>query len=49
MRLRSGTGTTYGIGLKLEDTSPEVNAALDLIIPFLGNLNVIGRVKEVAA
>jgi Serine dehydrogenase proteinase len=44
-RVRMGS-TFFGIGLHMQDATPEVDAALGLISPFLGKTTVIGQVKE---
>jgi len=47
-RTRMGA-TFFGLGLHIQDATPEVDAALDLISSFLGKITVIGQVKELTS
>jgi hypothetical protein len=47
-RVRMGA-TFFGLGLHIQDATPEVETALDLISSFLGKVTVIGQVRELTS
>jgi len=39
-------GMNYGLGLTIEDTTPQIQSCIDNIVPFLDQLTIIGHILE---